>query len=109
MKSAQPYLPFSKFILAVNQVLREEDGTEAHTKLNLALKAFLRSEITQAVSLPFDVEIRKACMAQTPPWKSESAKMMAALRLLGDLWSPDASRNNRATVPEINQNEEVLP
>lgn len=110
LKAVQPYLPFSKFALMVNQTLQPEDGTEAHTKLNQALKAFLKNEIHLAASLPFDVEIRKACVSQTPPWKNESAKMMAALHPIAEWGSLPKSRNNRAlTISESIQNEEVLP
>jgi flagellar biosynthesis protein FlhG len=85
IKAALPYLPDPNIKIVVNQVIGEKTGLEAHQNLNMALSHFLNFEVDLISMIPFDMEVKRAAMAQAPLWKiSRTSEALLRIGQLAD-------------------------
>ena len=69
VKGAFQYVSGENFWLLISQTLNRQSGTEAHEKLNLALKHFLSYEIPLLGMIPFDFALKTSIDEQAPFWE----------------------------------------
>jgi len=95
-KAVLHYLTDTRLELVINQVIDKKSGLEAYHNLNLALQHFLDFKIELASIIPFETEIREACIEQKPLW--ERNKTTRAMREIKKLAQTFKSRGLKAKI-----------
>jgi flagellar biosynthesis protein FlhG len=106
LKATHSYFSSSKYGLIVNQILKQENGVEAHKNLNLALNHFLNFQIELLSLIPFEMDVRKSVREQKTLWEINPNSKV--IRFIRDLASLIPSKLVQKNTKKIKEYEEVI-